>query len=268
MPATSTILITGATDGLGRALAGELSTRADTRLILHGRSAERLATLEAELADQPAQITTVRADFAELAQVRALAEEITGLTEQLSVLVNNAGVWVEGARELTVDGNELTFGVNYLAAFALTQRLVPVLAAAAPARIVHVASLGQAPIDFDDLTLEHGYSGQRAYGQSKLAMITHAGTLAEQLDPGRVTVNSLHPGTYMPTKMVLDNVGHSVDSLETGVLSTLRLIEAPELTGVTGRFFDRTRDARAQPDAYDPAIRDRLWSISRELTAT
>ena len=216
-------------------------------------------------------MTTVQADLSELAQVHRLADEITALTDQVTVLVNNAGVGggePDGTdRRLTVDGNELRFAVNHLAAFALTQRLLPLLEAGAPARVVNVASLGQAPIAFDDLTLSHGYDGMRAYCQSKLAMIATGLDLAARLPADRVTVNSLHPATYMPTKMVLQSVGHSIDTLETGTAATLRLIDDPALNGVTGRFYDRTRETRALPDAYDPHVRKRLWDISEQLTA-
>lgn len=266
-----TIVVTGATDGLGRALAAALAADPELTLVLHGRNPARLASLREELAGEPAEIITVRADLAELAQVHALADEIESLVDQVSVLVNNAGVGggePDGmARRLTLDGNELRFAVNYLATFCLTQRMLPLLERGAPARVVHVASLGQAPIDFDDLTLEHGYDGMRAYCVSKLAMITAGFALAGRLDPRRVTVNSLHPGTYMPTKMVMESIGYSIDSLETGVDSTLRLIRDPALDGVSGRFYDRLRERRADASAYEPEIQARLWAVSEELTA-
>jgi NAD(P)-dependent dehydrogenase (short-subunit alcohol dehydrogenase family) len=264
------IVITGATDGLGRALASELADQPDTTLVLHGRDRSRLEELSASLADSAADVHPFLADFAELAQVHRLADEIAGFTDTVSVLVNNAGIGSgepEGTeRRVSADGYELRFAVNYLASFALTQRLLPLLEAGAPARIVHVASLGQAPIDFDDPDIERGYSGLRAYGQSKLAMITSGFTLAEKLGPARVTVNSLHPATYMPTKMVLLNRGSSIDSLETGLAATRRLVEASEMAGVTGEFFDRTRRARADESAYDPQVRQRLWDLSERRT--
>ncbi|MFK4085321.1 SDR family NAD(P)-dependent oxidoreductase [Kribbella sp. NPDC020789] len=265
-----TIVITGATDGLGRALSGALARHPATTLILHGRNQSRLDELAATLADAPASIHTVRADFSELAQVHRLADEIFEFTDHLSVLVNNAGIGggePDGNdRRLSTDGHELRFAVNHLAAFALTQRLLPLLDRGAPARIVNVASIGQAPIDFADPTLEHNYSGMRAYGQSKLAMITTGFTLAHQLDPHRITVNSLHPATYMPTKMVLDSVGYSIDSLETGLEATLRLILSPELDGTTGQFYDRTHPTKAHPDAYNPTTQQKLWALSTRLT--
>jgi NAD(P)-dependent dehydrogenase (short-subunit alcohol dehydrogenase family) len=136
----------------------------------------------------------------------------------------------------------------------------------APARIVNVASLGQAPLDFGDVMLENGYSGGRAYGQSKLAQISFGFELADRLSDDGITVNSLHPATYMPTKMVLQEIGRSQDTLEEGVEATVRLATSPELERTTGRFFDRQRESHAQEQAYDPEARRRLWDLSAELT--
>jgi NAD(P)-dependent dehydrogenase (short-subunit alcohol dehydrogenase family) len=130
---------------------------------------------------------------------------------------------------------------------------------------VNVASLGQYPLDFDDLMLERAYNGGRAYSQSKLAQIMSGFELANRVPAGEVTVNSLHPGTYMPTKMVMQEMGRSVDSLDTGVAATRRLAVDPALAQTTGRFFDRTKQARAHPQAYDPNARAELWRRSLTL---
>ncbi|MDK1326504.1 SDR family NAD(P)-dependent oxidoreductase [Arthrobacter sp. zg-Y1143] len=268
---TPTILITGATDGLGKALAFGLSGHSGIRLVLHGRSPERLEKLEQELTGGPADIITVQGDLAELAQVARLADRIRGLADDISVLINNAGVSAGHARQLSADGHELCFAVNYLAPFLLTKRLLPLLLASAlragaPARVVNVASLSQTSLDFDDLAMAHGYTRQRAYSASKLALVMAGMELAERYDPGVLTVNSVHPGTYMPTKM-LDSPELSIDSLDTGVRSTLRLAFAPELSHITGRFFDRGTETNAHPDAYRSELRTELWEISNELTA-
>jgi NAD(P)-dependent dehydrogenase (short-subunit alcohol dehydrogenase family) len=266
-----TILITGATDGLGRALASSLAADG-AQLILHGRNRDKLDRVAAEIAqaDDGHAPATVLADLADLEQVRALAGQVASLTGHLDVLVNNAGIGSgepEGrTRRVSADGYELRFAVNYLAGFDLTLRLLPLLKASPAARIVHVASIGQHPIDFDDVMLEHNYSGTRAYGQSKLAQITAGFVLAERLPPDAITVNSLHPATYMPTKMVLDEIGHSVDTLEEGEAATRRLINAPELATTTGRFFERIRESRAHASAYDPETRRRLWRLSLDLS--
>jgi NAD(P)-dependent dehydrogenase (short-subunit alcohol dehydrogenase family) len=261
----STILITGATDGLGRALAARLAADGHS-LILHGRHPQRLREVAAEIPGNP---QTVVADLAELAQVRRLATDVREATDRLDVLVSNAGVGSgepDGRdRRTSADGHELRFAVNYLAGFLLTLELLPLLRESAPARIVNVASLGQYPLDFDDLMLERHYDGSRAYQQSKLAQIISGFELAERLPADEVTVNSLHPSTYMPTKMVLLERGASVDSLEDGVTATHRLVTDPELAGTTGRFFDRLREERADAQAYDPAARATLWQRSLEL---
>jgi len=257
-----TVLITGATDGLGRALAERLAADGHP-LILHGRDAGKLAATAAALGG--AQVHTVRADLADLGQVRKLANDVRGLTDRLDVFVSNAGIGGRPTRETNADGHELTFVVNYLSGFLLTLELLPLLRASAPARIVNVASLGQHPLDLADLMMARGYDQSRAYGQSKLAQIMSGFELAERLPAGEVTVNSLHPGTYMPTKMVLSTIGYSVDTLETGVESTARLAVGAEVDGVTGRFFDRLRAARAADQAYDTAARQELWRRSLTL---
>ncbi len=271
MSEAPTIFITGATDGLGRALASRLAADGAS-LILHGRDAGKLESAAAEISaaygvDHP-QI--LRADLADLAEVRKLAVDVQNTTGRLDAFVSNAGIgggMPDGReRRTSADGYELRFAVNYLAGFLLTLELLPLLRRSAPARIVNVASLGQHPIDFSDIMITRGYSGTRAYGQSKLAQIMSGFELAARVPAAEVTVNSLHPATYMPTKMVLEEVGHHIDSIETGVTATRRLVSDPALAGVTGRFYDRTREARAAAQAYDAAARAELWRRSLELT--
>jgi NAD(P)-dependent dehydrogenase (short-subunit alcohol dehydrogenase family) len=265
------VLITGATDGHGRGVAERLASEGAI-VHIHGRDPKRLAATAAEIerATGNDRIRTHLADLASLEQVRSLADEVESSTDELHVLINNAGVG-SGAPELrtrqeSADGIELRFAVNYLAGFALTLRLLPLLRRSAPARIVNVASLGQAPLDFDDPMLEDSYEGKRAYSQSKLAQITFGTELADRLDGSGVTVNSLHPSTFMPTKMVLEEYGHSIDTLEEGIEATVRLAIAPELDGVSGRFFDRQSESAADGQAYDPEARSRLWELSTELS--
>jgi NAD(P)-dependent dehydrogenase (short-subunit alcohol dehydrogenase family) len=262
----TTVFITGATDGLGRALAERLAGDG-VDLILHGRDRGRLDAVAAAVGGDP---VTLLADLADLGQVRKLAADVRAATDRLDVLVSNAGIGggePDGReRRTSVDGYELRFAVNYLAGFLLTNELLPLLRRSGPARIVNVASLGQARLDFGDLMLEHGYSGTRAYGQSKLAQIMSGFELATRVPAGEVTVNSLHPATYMPTKMVLREIGHHVDDLSTGVEAVRRLAIGADVAGVTGRFYDRQREARADAQAYDEAARAELWRRSVELT--
>lgn len=265
------VLVTGATDGLGAGVAERLAAEGAT-VHIHGRNPDRLAAAAARIKQETGneRVETHLADFASLEQVGALAEEVQRSTDRLHVLVNNAGIG-SGKPELTTrqesaDGHELRLAVNYLAGFALTLRLLPLLRASAPARIVNVASVGQAPLDFDDPMLERDYDGKRAYSQSKLAQITFGMELAERLEGTGVTVNSLHPSTLMPTKMVLEQYGRSVDRLEEGIEATVRLAISPELEGVSGRFFDRQAESAAQEQAYDPEARRRIWQLSASLT--
>lgn len=270
-PRDTVALVTGATDGLGRAVAERLAEMGAT-VHIHGRGADKLAATAREIvaATGNQEVHAHRADFASLAEVGALAEEIAALPA-LHVLINNAGIGAglpdSPDREESADGLELRFAVNYLASFVLTTRLLPLLERSAPSRIVMVASLGQASLDFDDPQLERSlYEGRRAYAQSKLAQISFANELAYRLPTNAgVTVNSLHPATFMPTKIVLAERGTSVDALDRGVDATIRLALDPTLDDVTGRFFDRETEARAEDQAYDPDARRRLWELSEAL---
>jgi len=267
-----TILVTGATDGLGKALAGELAARGAT-VLLHGRSAERLAAAVREIREATGsdRLRSYRADFASLESVRGLASEVARDHARLDVLVNNAGIGggtPGGAREESADGHELRFAVNYLAPFLLTNLLLPLVSRSAPARIVNVASVGQAPIEFDDIMLRRHYDGMRAYSQSKLALIAFTFELAERLRAAGntgVTINALHPASLMNTKMVYESFGYTMSTIADGLEATLRLVVAPELQAVSGRYFDRLKQARAHRQAYDATVRRRLWRVSEGL---
>jgi NAD(P)-dependent dehydrogenase (short-subunit alcohol dehydrogenase family) len=220
------------------------ATGSSAACLLLGRDGERG---ERALAETGAA-GLVLADYASLDDVRAMAAELPAV----DVLVNNAGIGTNlpggDARLESRDGHELRFQVNYLAGYLLTKLL-------APPRVVNVASAGQHPLDFDDVMLTRGYSGTRAYAQSKLAQIMHAFDLAER----GVIANALHPATYMPTKMVLAARGSAVSTLEEGVRATLALVRR---TDVSGRYFRGLEEARADPQAYDPDARRRLREVS------
>jgi NAD(P)-dependent dehydrogenase (short-subunit alcohol dehydrogenase family) len=264
------ILVTGATDGLGRGVATELA-RAGATLLLHGRDEARGAATMQEIRERTGNdaLSYYNADFASLAEVSAFAQRILAEHGELHTLVNNAGIGSTlpggGERMQSADGYELRFQVNYLAAFLLTQRLVPLLFKSAPARIVNVSSLGQMPIDFDDVMLEQRYSGVRAYCQSKLADVMLTFDLADEMPRRAVTVNCLHPASFMPTKIVLAARGTASSTLEEGVDATMRLIADPELDGVTGRYFTAGHGSRANPQAYDEDARRRLRELSERL---
>ena len=263
--AQATVLVTGATDGLGRRVARELAGMGAT-VLLHGRNPERLeATLE-ELRGETGseKLGSYLADLSSLGEVRGLAERVLSEQDRLDVLVNNAGIISRG-REESGDGHELTFAVNYLSHFLLTGLLLPLLRESAPARVVNVASAGQSPIDFDDPMLERGYDAMRAYSQSKLAQVMFTFELAGRLSGIGVTVNALHPASLMDTKMVHDTFGYTMSTVEEGAEAVVRLAVSPELEGVTGRYLDGTREGRANRQAYDLQARRRLWALSEEL---
>src|SRR5215213_1221236 len=259
------ILVTGATDGLGRRVAFDLAAAGAT-VLLHGRDSERLqATLEEAREETGSEkLGSYLADLSSLGEVRALAEQVLTEQDRLDVLINNAGV-IAGERWESEDGYELTFAVNYLAHFLLTHLLLPLLRDCAPARVVNVASAGQSPIDFEDVMLERGYGGMKAYTQSKLAQVMFTFELAERLGGSGVTVNALHPATLMDTKMVHQTFGHASSTVQEGTEAVVRLAASPELEGVTGRYFDGTREARADRQAYDAGARKRLWDLSEKL---
>jgi NAD(P)-dependent dehydrogenase (short-subunit alcohol dehydrogenase family) len=271
-PERTTALVTGATDGLGRSVATELARRG-LRVLVCGRSPERGAATVDEIRRETGndRVELHLADFASLAEVRDLAEAVAESAPELRLLVNNAGIGTglpdSRGRQESRDGHELRFAVNYLAGFALTERLLPTLRSNAPARVVFVSSLGQAPIDFDDVMLTRAYSGVQAYCQSKLAQVMEAIDLAESIPADELTANALHPATFMPTKIVLSERGSAVDSLELGTRATTRLALDPELDGSSGRFYDRLDESSAEPQAYDPRARARLRALSEELTA-
>ena len=265
-----TVLITGATDGLGRGLASVLAAEGAT-LLLHGRDEARgrqtLAQIEAATGNR--RLRWLRADFACLGEVRGLAGSVAGSCDRLDVLVNNAGIGTtlpgEGRRMESRDGYELRFAVNYLAGYLLTRSLLALLERSAPARVVNVSSAGQAPIDFADVMLERRYSGVQAYCQSKLAQIMFTFDLAEELDGRIVSATCLHPATYMPTKMVRAAGVEPISTLEQGVEATLRLAAAPRLEGVTGAYFNGQPRAEPHPQASDPAARRELRELSDRL---
>jgi NAD(P)-dependent dehydrogenase (short-subunit alcohol dehydrogenase family) len=243
-----TILITGATSGLGRGVATALAGDGHTVLV-HGRDQEKIDAAVSELGGDA---RGYRADLASLDEVRGLAEQI----EAVDVLINNAGV-VTPERQESADGVELTFAVNHLAHWLLTG----LLGDRVRDRVVNVASIGQAAIDWDDPQLERGWEPYRAYAQSKLAQIMFTFDLAAR----RVTTNALHPATLMDTQMVRGSFGRSMSTVADGVPPVVRLATDPELDGVSGRFFNQTREQEVDAQAYDADARKRLWDLSAEL---
>jgi NAD(P)-dependent dehydrogenase (short-subunit alcohol dehydrogenase family) len=267
--AGKTILITGSTDGVGRYVATELA-RQRAKVLIHGRDAGRGKALVEEIrrtgADAPA---FYQADLSSFAAVRALADAVMADHKKLDVFVSNAGIGsMNGGagRQVSADGHELRFAVNYLAGFLLAYLLLPSIKAAAPSRIVNVSSLGQHPIDFGDVMITKNYSGGRAYAQSKLSQIMFTIDLANELKGAGVTVNSLHPATYMNTTMVRAGGITPMSTVEQGGAAILHLVSGDDVAGKSGLFFNGMNEMKANAQAYDEAARKRLRALSLQLT--
>lgn len=264
------VLVTGAPDGLGKLVARDLAAEGAT-VLLHGRNEERAEAAVREIHDETDndKLHYYLADFSSLDEVWRLADVACSDQDCLDVLVNNAGIGAgkqgEMRRETSQDDYELRFAVNYLAPFLLTELLLPLLKDSAPSRIVNVASAGQSQIDFDDPMLERGYDGMRAYSQSKLAQIMYTFELAERREETGVTVNALHPASLMDTKMVSEWFGYTMSTVRQGAEAVERLTISSDLDGVSGRYFDGQREARAEEQAYDPEARKKLWELSTDL---
>jgi NAD(P)-dependent dehydrogenase (short-subunit alcohol dehydrogenase family) len=263
-----TALITGSTSGLGATVAARLGAMGAT-VIVHGRNAERgQEVVDAINAAGPGRAIFYQADLGSLAEVKALADRVKDEHSALHLLINNAGIGGASneARQTSADGHELVFAVNYLSHFLLTQELLPLLEKSAPARIVNVASIGQRPVNFDDVMMESNFQTMGAYSQSKLAQIMFTITLSEKLDASKIIVNSLHPATFMDTPMVTSTGRQPMASVEDGADAVMQLAVGTSIAGRTGLYFNQLNEGRANAQAYDAAARQRLWDLSVELT--
>jgi len=266
------ILITGATDGMGRQIARNLARQGHC-LFVHGRNPGKGAALLADLQQDGAHPDSryFNADLSSIRATRAMAAQVLATQSSLQILVNNAGIGPRAPgspRQLGEDGYELMFTVNYLAGFMLARALLPLLRQSAPARIINVASIGQQTIDFDDVMMDKGYDDARAYRQSKLAQILDTFSLSGELAGSGITVNCLHPATLMNTKMVYDSdyFPSTMTTIDQGATAVQRLILDPALEQVTGAYFDGQQPARANPQAYDLKARLQLHELSLQLT--
>ncbi len=260
------ILVTGSTSGLGHEVARRLATTG-AHIIVHGRNRVRGVKVVDEIEQEGiGSAKFYAADLASLDQVREFAETILRDYDRLDVLINNAGIWLtpEDGRQVSADGHELHFAVNYLSGFLLTRMLLPRIIDSAPSRIVNVASAGQAAIDFEDVMLERNYTDSQAYRQSKLAQVMFTFDLSRELEGTGVIVSALHPATFMDTNMVLSRGAQPRSSVEDGAEAVLRLLNSPDLE--SGQYFNRMSPSRANSLAYDEEAREELRRLSIELT--
>ena len=267
------ILITGATDGLGKQVALDFAS-AGAKVLLHGRNPDkgRAVCDEISRAAPSSSISYYNADLSSLQEVRQFAEEVKAQHERLDLLINNAGIGPRSAdseRQVSRDGYELFFAINYLAGYLLTRELLPLLQSSKPARIVNVASIGQEALDFNDIMLEQGYDDFRAYRQSKLAQIIFTFDLAARLQGSGVAVNCLHPATLMDTKMVHDSqyFPATMTTVEEGAEALEWLAVSPSQEGVSGEYYEGLDKAQAKPQAYDSAARRQLRELSESLVS-
>ncbi len=270
-------LMTGGTNGIGKSTARALAGMGATVVIV-GRNAAKAAQVVAEIraATGNQNVEALIADLSSQADIRRLAEAFKRKYAQLHVLLNNAGgmFW---ERELTVDGLERTWALNHLAYFLLTELLLDTLKASAPARIVNVSSAAHrgGKIDFDDLQSARGYTAMQVYGKSKLANLLFTQELARRLEGTGVTVNALHPG-FVNSGFAKNNAGLAFKvfglisplmarSPDKGAETSVYLASAPEVQGVTGKYFSDCREAQTAPQALDSAAAKRLWAVSAEM---
>ena len=270
------ILVTGATDGIGLVTAEVLAGMGANVTIL-GRNLQKTADSAAAIQQKTGKnVETIVADLSVQAQVRRAAAEYLARHDQLHVLVNNAGA-VFTQRKVSADGLEMTFALNHLGYFLLTDLLLGALKVSAPARIVSVSSGAHvgAQLDFSDLQNERGFSSFKAYGQSKLANIYFTYELARRLEGTGVTANCLHPG-FVATNFGASNGGIFGPIFRLAQLIALKpnqgaetsvyLASSPEVEGVSGKYFDKKKAVRSSEVSYDRATAERLWQVSEELT--
>jgi len=267
-------LVTGATSGIGEATAHALA-KLGASVIVHGRDAARCDRVAAEIqsASGNARIESILGDLASLDQVRRMAAELHARTDRIHVLINNAGAMVPTYRE-TTDGFEHTFAVNHLAPFLLTNLILDLLRAGAPARIVNVASGShrRAVLDFDDLNSRKDFESRAVYARSKLMNVYFTRELARRLADTGVTVNALSPGLVKTRFGLKDGMGEYQQSVmergmppEEGARTSVYLVSAPELAQVSGGYFQDSAPFELSESALDDAAARRLWEISAEL---
>lgn len=262
-------LVTGATNGLGKVTALALA-QTGAVVIGVGRTEEEIEVAKKDLGSRSVSLQFMVADLSSQAQIRALANEFRSKYANLHLLVNNAGALFSSYRK-SVDGIEMTFALNHLGYFLLTNLLLDTLRASAPARIINVSSTAHEgnTINFDDLGHEQNYDGWTAYGTSKLANLLFTYELARRLKGSSVTVNAVHPGVVNTNFFRAAGMNmRGTLTPEEGADTQLWLAQSVEVEGITGKYFVRRRETRSSAVSYDKAMAKRLWEISAQMTAS
>ncbi len=261
------ILVTGATDGIGKQTALELA-KSGHKIIVHGRTKEKAQLSANEIIDRTGnkEIEFAVADFSSLKEVRRLADEIKERFDALNVLINNAGVYKK-KKEITEDGFEATFAINHLAPFLLTNLIIDILLKNAPSRIINVSSVAhqRGKIDFENLNAEKCFDGYGSYSLSKLANIIFSNELADKLKNTKVTVNSLHPGV-IGTKLLKEGFGMGGASIMEGAETSIFLATSDEVENVSGKYFDNKKISTYSKVADDEDVKKKLWELSEKMT--
>ena len=261
-----TVLITGATDGIGEETARQLAGMG-ARVFVHGRDPEKAAQVRNNIIQTTGnqQVEIVIADLAKMGEVRALAREVQQKVDHLDVLINNAGVYMEEYVE-TEDGFELTFAVNHLAHFLLTNLLLDLLKKSAPARIITVSSSAHASarVDLNNLNAEKKFHGWGAYCLSKLGNLLFTFALARRVEGSGVTANALHPGT-INTKMLQKAWGMMGQPVSEGAETPVYLASSPEVSDLNGKYFVNKEITRPSEAARDNTLQEKFWKISAEM---
>ena len=270
-------LVTGANSGIGKATALELA-RLGSTVVMVARNKQKGEAAQSEIKKESGNrsVDLLLADLSSLDSVRKLASQFQTNYQKLHVLINNAGLFNQ-RRNLTSDGYESTFGINYLAPFLLTNLLLDELKASAPSRIVNVSSVGHynGHIDFEDLNMDASYSGWKAYQQSKLALVLFTRELAKRLQGTGVIVNSVHPGTVAtniwsrplgPAGFIMAVPKLFMKNPEKGAETVVYLASSPNVTSISGEYWDSLEIKKSSAESYDDDVARRLWEVSEKMT--
>jgi len=271
------VMVTGANSGIGKAASLALAKMGAT-VVMVARNKERGEVARSEIIrkSQNNSVDLLLADLSSLESVRKLATDFREKYSELHVLINNAGLFNQ-RRRVTADGYENTFATNYLASFLLTNLQLDLLKASAPSRIINVSSVGHynGHMNFDDLNLEKDYSGWKAYGQSKLALVLFTHELAKKLQGTGVTVNAVHPGTvatniwtrpFGPAGFITALPKLFMTSPEKGAETIVYLASSPDAKGLNGEYLEKIKVKKSSDESYNAEIAQRLWDVSAKLT--